>query len=84
MHIYMKITRKAFAERFGVHVPDWSGSAWVKGIQYEFVDVPAEIEELELLLLGGVIDAYDDTLVRQLNAKVQHYCDQAHRRHRTD
>ena len=50
----MKITRKAFAERFGVQVPDWSGSGWVKGIQYEFVDVPTEIEELELLLLGGV------------------------------
>ena len=80
----MKITRKAFAERFGVHVPDWSGSAWVKGIQYEFVDVPAEIEELEQLLLGEVINAYDDMLVRQLSVKVQHYCDQAHRSHRTD
>jgi hypothetical protein len=50
----MKITRQAFAELFGAHIPEWSPSAWVKGTRYEFVGGSAEIDELELLLLGGV------------------------------
>lgn len=50
----MKITRQVFAELFGVHVPAWSPSAWVKGTQYVFVAGKVEIDELELLLLGGV------------------------------
>ena len=45
----MKITRQAFAELFGVHLPEWSPSAWVKGSEYVFVDVSAEIDELERL-----------------------------------
>ncbi len=49
----MKITRRAFAELFGTHVPEWSPSAWVKGTQYVFVDGSAEIGELERLY-GGV------------------------------
>jgi hypothetical protein len=48
------ITREAFAELFGVHLPKWSDSAWVKGTRYEFVSGTDEIEELESLL-GGVI-----------------------------
>jgi hypothetical protein len=50
----VKITREAFAKLFDVHLPEWSRSAWVKGRQYFFVDGSVEIEELELLLLGGV------------------------------
>jgi len=50
----MKITRQAFAGLFRTHVPEWSPSAWVKGIRYVFVAGSAAIEELELLLLGGV------------------------------
>jgi hypothetical protein len=49
----MKITRRAFADLFGAHVPEWSPSAWVKGTRYEFVSGADEIEELERLL-GGV------------------------------
>ena len=49
----MKITRHAFRELFGVHLPEWSRSAWVKGTRYEFVAGNVEIEELERLL-GGV------------------------------
>lgn len=50
----MKITRLAFAQLFGVHLPEWSPSAWVRGARYVFVAGSVEIEELELLLLGGV------------------------------
>jgi hypothetical protein len=50
----VRITRAAFAELFGAHLPEWSRSAWVKGIRYEFVAGNVEIEELERLL-GGVI-----------------------------
>ena len=50
----MKITRQAFAELFGVHLPMGAPSAWVKGVRYVFVAGTDEIEELELLLLGGV------------------------------
>jgi hypothetical protein len=50
----MRITREVFAELFGAHIPEWSPSAWAKGIQYEFLGGSAEIDELELLLLGGV------------------------------
>jgi hypothetical protein len=50
----VKITRVAFAELFGVHLPTGVLSAWVKGTRYEFVDGTTEIEELELLLLVGV------------------------------
>jgi len=46
----VRITREAFAELFGVHLPKWSRSAWVKGTRYEFVGGSAEIDELELLL----------------------------------
>jgi hypothetical protein len=49
----MKITRQAFTELFGVHLPKWSPSAWVRGVKYEFVAGVIEIEELERLL-GGV------------------------------
>jgi hypothetical protein len=49
----MKITRRAFTELFAVHIPLWSGSAWVKGTRYVFVTGAAEIDELERLL-GGV------------------------------
>jgi hypothetical protein len=52
----VKITRQAFSELFGVHLPNGSPSAWVKGIRYEFVDGAAEIEELERLC-GGVTSA---------------------------
>ena len=50
----MKITRQAFTELFGVHLPTGAPSAWVRGVQYEFVSGTDEIEELESLL-GGVI-----------------------------
>ena len=50
----MKITRQAFAELFAAHIPEWSPSAWVKGVRYEFVSGVDEIDELELWLLGGV------------------------------
>jgi hypothetical protein len=50
----MKITRRAFAALFRTHVPEWSPSAWVRGVRYEFVSGTDEIEELESLL-GGVI-----------------------------
>jgi hypothetical protein len=49
----VKITRQAFAELFGVHLPAWSDSAWVRGVRCIFVSGTAEIEELEKLL-GGV------------------------------
>ena len=49
----MKITRPAFAKLFSVHIPQWSVSAWMKGVRYVFVAGTAEIEELERLL-GGV------------------------------
>ena len=49
----LKITRPAFAKLFAVHIPKWSGSAWVKGIRYVFVAGTAEIDELERLM-GGV------------------------------
>lgn len=49
----MRITREVFAELFGVHLPEWSPSAWVKGTRYEFVDGAAELDELERLC-GGV------------------------------
>jgi len=41
----VKITRAAFTELFGVHLPRWSRSAWVKGIRYEFVAGNVEIED---------------------------------------
>jgi len=50
----VKITREAFSELFGVHLPTGAPSAWVKGIRYEFVSGTDEIDELETLL-GGVI-----------------------------
>jgi hypothetical protein len=50
----VKITRAAFSELFGAHIPEWLPSAWVRGTQYIFVAGNVEIEELELLLLGGV------------------------------
>ena len=49
----MKITRPAFAELFGAHLPKCSRYAWVKGVRYVFVAGTDEIEELELLPLGG-------------------------------
>jgi hypothetical protein len=49
----VRITREVFAELFGVHLPEWSPSAWVKGTRYEFVDGAAELDELERLC-GGV------------------------------
>jgi hypothetical protein len=48
----VKITREVFAELFGVHLLDWSPSAWVKGTRYEFVSGTDEIEELERLTRG--------------------------------
>jgi hypothetical protein len=50
----VKITREAFSELFGVHLPTGAPSAWVRGVRYEFVSGMEEIGELELLLLGGV------------------------------
>jgi hypothetical protein len=50
----VRITRAAFTELFGVHLPTGVPSAWVKGVRYEFVSGTDEIDELELLLLGGV------------------------------
>ena len=50
----MKITRAVFTELFGVHLTTGAPSAWVKGVRYVFVAGTDEIEELELLLLGGV------------------------------
>jgi hypothetical protein len=50
----VKITRQAFTELFGVHLPTGAPSAWVRGVLYVFVAGNVEIEELELLLLGGV------------------------------
>lgn len=50
----MRITREAFAELFGVHLPTGVPSAWVKGIRYVLIAGTDEIEELELLLLVGV------------------------------
>lgn len=49
----MRITTEVFSELFGAHIPEWSPSAWVKGSRYEFVGGSAEIDELELSLLGG-------------------------------
>jgi hypothetical protein len=51
----VRITREVFAELFGVHLPAAAPSAWVRGIRYVFVSGVDEIEELELMLLGGVI-----------------------------
>jgi hypothetical protein len=50
----VKITRAAFTELFAAHIPEWSPSAWVRCVRYEFVSGVDEIDELELLLLGGV------------------------------
>jgi hypothetical protein len=50
----VKITREAFAELFGVHLPTGAPCAWVKSTRYEFVSGTDELDELELLLLGGV------------------------------
>jgi hypothetical protein len=49
----VKITRAAFTELFGVHLPMGAPCAWVRGVQYVFVAGTDEIEELERLL-GGV------------------------------
>ena len=49
----MRLTRKAFAELFGVHLPAAVPSAWVNGVCFVFVEGKAEIEELERLC-GGV------------------------------
>jgi hypothetical protein len=49
----VKITREAFSELFGVHLPTGAPSAWVKGVRYVLVAGNVEIEELERLL-GGV------------------------------
>jgi hypothetical protein len=49
----VRITKAAFAELFGVHLPMGAPSAWVKGTRYEFVSGADEIDELERLL-GGV------------------------------
>jgi hypothetical protein len=46
----MNITSQAFTELFGVHLPKWSPSAWVRGVRYVFVAGADEIEELDLLL----------------------------------
>ena len=46
----MKITRRAFAKLFVVHIPLWSPSGWVKGTQYVFVAGTDEIDELEQLV----------------------------------
>jgi hypothetical protein len=51
----VKITKAAFTELFGVHLPEWSPSIWVKGTQYVFVNRSAEIEELERLVVGVTI-----------------------------
>ena len=45
----MKLTREAFAELFGVHLPATVPSAWVRGKCLIFVEGTAEIEELERL-----------------------------------
>ena len=50
----MKITREAFTQLFGVHLPTGAPSAWVRGGRHEFVSGLDEIDELELLLLGVV------------------------------
>jgi hypothetical protein len=50
----VKITRAAFTELFGVHLPAAAPSGWVKGVRYEFVSGMDKIEELESLL-GGVV-----------------------------
>jgi len=52
----VKITRGAFAELFGVHLPTGAPSAWVRGMRYEFVSGADEIDELERLC-GGVTSA---------------------------
>jgi hypothetical protein len=49
----VKITRQAFTELFGVHLPTELRSAWVKGTRYEFISGTNEINELEHLC-GGV------------------------------
>jgi hypothetical protein len=49
----MRLTREAFAELFGVHLPAAVPCAWVKGVCFVFVEGTAEIEELERLC-GGV------------------------------
>lgn len=49
----MTVTREAFAELFGVHLPFAVSSAWVNGVRFVFVDGTGEIEELERLY-GGV------------------------------
>lgn len=51
----MKITREAFADLFGACLAEWLPSAWVNGTRYVFVAGTDEIEDLEHLLLGGVI-----------------------------
>jgi hypothetical protein len=53
----MKITRAAFAELFGVHIPGWSLAIWMKGVRYVFVDgTEAEIDELERLVGGALYE----------------------------
>jgi hypothetical protein len=49
----MRLTREAFAELFGVHLPAAVPCAWVRGVCFVFVEGRAEIEELERLC-GGV------------------------------
>ena len=48
----MRLTREAFAELFGVHLPAAAPCAWVKGVCFVFVEGTAEIEELERLCSG--------------------------------
>jgi hypothetical protein len=55
----MKITRRAFADLFGAHVPEWSPSAWVQGVKYIFVAETDEIEELERLLAGVYVSVIE-------------------------
>jgi hypothetical protein len=48
----MRLTRKAFAELFEVHLPAAVPCAWVRGVRYVFVEGTAEIDELERLCGG--------------------------------
>jgi hypothetical protein len=49
----VKITRAAFSELFGVHLPTGAPSAWVRCVRYEFVSGTDELDELERIC-GGV------------------------------
>jgi len=50
----MQLPQEASAELFGVHLPKWSRSAWVKGTRSEFVSGTDQVDELERFCEGVI------------------------------